>query len=205
MRAGIKLFLFGALCLVTYILLMVRFAMPDPYRCRWRAFVHKTASRIGLFILGIRLTVKGKSPRAPFILVTNHLSYVDMFILASQSGPLFVAKHETASWPLIGTFIKSLGTIFINRQNAHDSLRVGQLIEKANKMGEGVVLFPEGTSSMGMEVLAFRAALFIPAALKGTPVWAGSIRYKPPLEILRRTCRFAGGEIWNFGPIGCHC
>src|SRR5271170_4809721 len=180
MRAIIKLILFGSLCLLTYILLMVRFLFPNPLRSKWRVLVLKKASFVGLAILGVRLKIIGEFPKAPFTLVTNHLSYVDMFILASQSGCIFIAKHETASWPVIGPFIKSLGTIFINRQSARDSLRVGKLIEEVLLAGEGIVIFPEGTSSAGSDVLPFKAALLLPAAVKGFPVWAASIYYRTP-------------------------
>ena len=172
--------MFGTLCFLTYILLMMRFLFPNPFRRQWRVFIHQKASCIGLMILGVRLRIKGKFPAAPFILVTNHLSYVDMFILASQTGCIFVAKQETASWPLIGAFIKSLGTIFVNRQSARDSLRVTQLIKDAMDSKEGVAIFPEGTSSPGKEVLPFKAALLRLAAVNNTPVWAASIYYKTP-------------------------
>ena len=180
MRAIIKLILFGSLCLLTYILMMMRFILPNPNRRHWRASILKNASKLGLAILGVRLKIIGQFPKAPFTLVTNHLSYVDMFILASQSGCIFVAKQETASWPVIGPFIKSLGTIFINRQNARDCLRVEKLIEEALLADEGIVIFPEGTSSPGSEVLPFKAALLRPAAVKGFAVWAGSIFYRTP-------------------------
>jgi len=180
MRANIKLILFASLCMLTYILLMMRFILPNPTRRYWRAGILKYASKVGLVILGIRLKIKGKFPKAPFLMVTNHLSYTDMFILASQTGCIFVAKQETASWPGIGSFIKSLGTIFINRQNARDTVRVGQVITEELMAKEGIIIFPEGTSSPGREVLPFKAALLQPAAINDFPVWAGSIHYQTP-------------------------
>src|SRR5207237_719547 len=84
----------------------------------------------------------GRPPSPPFLLAANHLSYVDVFVLASRLPVRFVAKVEVRRWPVLGPISRGFGTIFINRSDRRDIPRVLAEIEQALGRGEGIILFP---------------------------------------------------------------
>ena len=131
-------------------------------------------------IFGMRITVQGKPPTPPFFLVTNHLTYLDGIVLASQLGCVFLAKSEVADWPVLGFLARQVNVIFVQRQKRYDTLRVNDLIADTLARGEGVVMFAESTTSKGDAVQPFKTALFESAARNGFPVHYAAIRYVAP-------------------------
>ena len=90
--------------------------LPAPRaRRRARNAVFRAWARVCLRVAGGRLRVEGPAPRAPFLLVCNHLGYVDVPVLAACTGAWFVAKMEIRGWPLVGVLCRSAGTLFIDR------------------------------------------------------------------------------------------
>jgi len=128
----------------------------------------------------MRVTTEGAPPRAPFFLVTNHLSYTDVVLLASQLDCIFVAKREVQAWPFLGALTASVDSIFLDRENLRDILRVNDEIEHALERGDGIVVFAEGTSSRGETVLPLRPSLLELPARKDLPVRYASISYRTP-------------------------
>ncbi len=147
----------------------------------WRSFSFRTWARLTNTLLGIRVQSKGTPPRAPFFLVSNHLSYMDIVAFAAHLDCVFVAKSEVANWPILGLLCRSMGTIFVDRNSRMDVLRVNRLIEQDLRSGKGVLLFPEGTSTPGAEVLPFHSALLEPAVQQGCPVSFATINYRTPV------------------------
>ncbi|MBI3449486.1 MAG: 1-acyl-sn-glycerol-3-phosphate acyltransferase [Acidobacteria bacterium] len=142
-----------------------------------RGRVVRLWARAMLRILGARLEVRGKRPEGPFLLVANHLGYVDVLVLASQLDCVFVAKDDVASWPLVGRLCRTAGTLFVSRERKSDAPRAAARIESALREGRSVVLFPEGTSSEGATVLPFKSALLGAAARAGVPVACAALTY----------------------------
>lgn len=180
-RAVWKGILFLLLSLGFYLTWLVVFPLLLPFRQaarRWRGFIFRTWAVTMLRLLGAKLTVRGTPPRPPFFLVSNHLSYVDVIVLAAQLDCVFVAKSDIAHWPLFGLFSRSFNTIFIDRSNRQDIPRVNALIENVMHQGWGVVVFPEGTSTRGAEVWPFRTSLLEPPARAGWPVSYASLSYR---------------------------
>ncbi|HSR92782.1 MAG TPA: lysophospholipid acyltransferase family protein [Gemmatimonadales bacterium] len=130
------------------------------------------------WILGVRVDPLGVPPRAPFLLVANHLSYLDVVILAARLEAVFVAKQEVAKWPVIGLLASVMDTIFVDRNAPRDTIRVMGRLEAAVTAGDGVVLFAEATSSPGSDVLPFRPALLEWAARHEHPVYHASLSYR---------------------------
>jgi 1-acyl-sn-glycerol-3-phosphate acyltransferase len=147
-------------------------------RARWQSRVLRHWARATCTILGIRIESSGPHPGPPFLLVSNHLGYIDIAVLASQLDCVFVAKREVANWPIIGHLCRQVGTIFIDREHRSDVMRANAMIEQAIDQSRGVVLFPEGTSSRGSEVLRFRSSLLEIAARRDIPVNYAAIRYE---------------------------
>jgi 1-acyl-sn-glycerol-3-phosphate acyltransferase len=145
---------------------------------QWRNWGFRNWAKSMLVALGINLNVEGISPAIPCVLVTNHLSYLDIVILAARFDCVFVAKSEVASWPIIGFLCQSMATIFIDRNRPRDILRVNRLIENALRTGKNVMFFPEGTTTEGTGVLPFKSALFEPAVLTNMPIAIASISYE---------------------------
>ena len=178
------MFRLTALCLMTcvmYITLVAGLAVALPFtqaRTRWRGFMLRRWARATASLLKIKIALSGVAPRTPFFLVSNHLSYVDIAVLASQLDCAFIAKRDVACWPVIGLLCQSIGTIFIDRRNRRSILEVNAEVECAFHDGRGVVLFAEGTSTRGAEVLPFKPSLLEPAAKAGLAVSYAAISYR---------------------------
>lgn len=126
--------------------------------------------------MDIRITVEGDSP-APGLIVSNHLSYLDILVFAAVAGSTFVAKREVKSWPAIGWIASLSGTIYIDRARRTDTHAIQPEMQSALAVGLRLVVFPEGTSSDGSGLLPFHSSLFQPAINLKAPVTAASLRY----------------------------
>ena len=133
-------------------------------------------------ILGIRMTVEGQPPTGAFVLVTNHVSYVDIMVLASRVNSAYVAKADLRGWPLLGRIFGTADTIFIDRGRKRDLLRVIEAVQESLDRGLGVSLFPEGTSGRGDGILRFKPSLLEIAATKSYPVHYATLTYRAPPE-----------------------
>jgi 1-acyl-sn-glycerol-3-phosphate acyltransferase len=116
-------------------------------------------------ILGLRLNIEGSVARERgVLLISNHVSWLDIAVLSTVAPVSFVAKQEVASWPFVSWLAKLQRTVFVDRA------RRRQVTDKANEIGERlkagdhIVLFAEGTSSDGNAVVPFKTPLF--AAVK---------------------------------------
>ena len=178
-RAAIRLVLFVASTLGLYSIWFVSRVFISN-KLRWRQTIFGAWTDSFVRISNLRIEVKGKPPTPPFFLVTNHLSYTDIAAIRAVVKGVFVAKHEVESWFLAGRICRDMGTVFINRTNRRDIPRAGAEIIKRLNQGEGVVVFPEGTSTKGEEVLPFNSSFFEFAARSNIPVSYASITYQTP-------------------------
>ncbi|GGP26900.1 lysophospholipid acyltransferase family protein [Silvimonas amylolytica] len=113
-------------------------------------------------ILGITVRVQGIAPgRYPpnHLLLSNHISWLDIFILNAVTVSRFVAKSEIREWPLIGRLCCHTGTLFIEREKKRDAHRVNNAMIEALQSEHCVAVFPEGTTSDGSRILPFRSSL----------------------------------------------
>jgi len=149
-------------------------------RLAWCNRMSRTWFRALARILGMRVVLHGRPPRPPFLLVSNHQSYVDIVLLGGAAGGVFVAKAEIARWPVFGHLGRSVGTVFVDRTTKRDLTRAAALIERALDDGRGVVLFPEGTTGPGPHLLPFKPSLLEVAAAHDLPVHHAVLRYAHP-------------------------
>jgi lyso-ornithine lipid O-acyltransferase len=111
-------------------------------------------------LLGVRIQVIGKRLRQhPLLIVSNHVSWLDISVITSLAPVVFVAKREIASWPLFGLLAKLQRSVFVDRSRRHKTHEVNAEIAQRLAEGDPVVLFGEGTSSDGNRILPFRTAL----------------------------------------------
>jgi 1-acyl-sn-glycerol-3-phosphate acyltransferase len=121
-----------------------------------------------LWLCGVRLGPNlqalsaelAKRVPSPSLVVANHISWLDIFLVHAVLPATFIAKSEIRSWPLAGLLVQASGTIFVERGNRH---AVRSLMKEAMTrldLGERVIFFPEGTTSRGESVLKFHTSLF---------------------------------------------
>ncbi|MFM2035270.1 MAG: hypothetical protein RL459_535 [Pseudomonadota bacterium] len=121
--------------------------------------------------LGIALRVLGKPAVAgPLLLVANHISWLDITALHAARFCRFVSKSEVRGWPVIGALAAGVGTLFIERASRRDALRVVHHVAQSLKEGDVVAVFPEGTTSDGLNLLPFHANLIQAAISAEVPV-----------------------------------
>jgi 1-acyl-sn-glycerol-3-phosphate acyltransferase len=143
-------------------------------RAEWMHF----CGRIGLAAMGIHYRVEGDVPTGSTLIVANHLSYLDIVIASVALPCAFVAKEEIGSWPFFGPLSKMGGAIFVDRSSRASAWEAAD--EMVLRLGTGVpvVLFPEGTSTDGSEVMRFHSTLFAPAVEGRLPVAPAAIFYE---------------------------
>lgn len=177
LRSAIKFLLFFAVSIVIYCLWLTG-SLVIPNEQYWRQIVFRNWARYFVWLSGMKIELIGEKPRPPFFLVSNHLSYADIPLLRAVLDCVFVAKGEIKDWFLAGRMVSDMANIFVNRTNRRDIPRAGSEIIKALERGEGVVVFPEGTSSKGEHVLPFNSSFFEFAAKSDLPVHYASISYR---------------------------
>ncbi|WP_016834338.1 lysophospholipid acyltransferase family protein [Herbaspirillum lusitanum] len=134
-------------------------------------------SRKLLRICGIAIRIDSPLPIPRSLLVSNHVSWLDIFAVNSLQPCRFVAKSEIRSWPLIGWLCAKTGTIFISRGKASDVRRIFKGIVESIEAGDRVAFFPEGTTAAQGKLLPFHANLFEAALDARVPVQPYALRY----------------------------
>lgn len=142
-----------------------------------RAMVLHHWSRRLLRRLNVSLFVEG-TPPAQGLIVSNHLSYLDILVFSAAAPCVFVAKKEVRSWPGVGWIATLAGAIYIDRSRRSATHSIQPAIQAALAGGLRLVLFPEGTSSNGKQLLPFRSSLLQPAVADGAPVTAARLHYE---------------------------
>jgi 1-acyl-sn-glycerol-3-phosphate acyltransferase len=136
----------------------------------------RTARTI-LQVHGVDVRAEGTHPRGACIVVANHLSYIDPLVVSAVAPCIAIAKGETRDWPLIGRGLKALGVIFVQRGDPYSGAAAIRRAWRALRVGATVLNFPEGTTSDGRDVGAFRRGVFGLALLAGVPVVPARITY----------------------------
>jgi 1-acyl-sn-glycerol-3-phosphate acyltransferase len=154
-------------------------ASADPRRA---AMLAVDCARRTLTILRVDVALRGETglDDGPLLVVANHVSWLDVYLLNALAPARFVAKSEVRRWPLVGAMAATCGTLFIVRGSYRDAARVKDEVAAALRRGERVVVFPEATTTDGTRVARFYAALLQAAIDAGVPVQPVAIRYVGP-------------------------
>jgi 1-acyl-sn-glycerol-3-phosphate acyltransferase len=111
-------------------------------------------------LVGVRIREVGiRTADTPVLILSNHVSWLDICVIGALNPVVFIAKSEVARWPVFGWLAKLQRTIFIDRKARHKTGAATEEIAGRLLGGDAVVLFAEGTSSDGIRILPFRSAL----------------------------------------------
>jgi 1-acyl-sn-glycerol-3-phosphate acyltransferase len=137
-----------------------------------RSHVQRSYCRLMLRCLGVRITVSGGPIRnlQGVLVVSGHVSWVDIFAIGSVMPGRFVAKSEMTTWPGLGMLARLMKVIPIERENLRSLPNVVHTIAERLRAGQTVVAFPEGTTWCGLAYGRFRPAMFQAAVDAGRPV-----------------------------------
>jgi 1-acyl-sn-glycerol-3-phosphate acyltransferase len=159
---------------------ILRVVFPRATTARRRALVGWFSAKL-LRIVGVATRVEGEPPgehEAGAMIASNHVSWLDIFVVSSVRPTRFIAKSEIRDWPLVGWIVERAGTIFIRRERRRDTARISDLVRAALADGDRVGLFPEGMCTEGDELLKFHSSLFEPAVVNRAHVHPCAIRYQ---------------------------
>lgn len=131
-----------------------------------------------LALWDIHLQVRGQPVRnGPALIVANHISWLDISVIHAARHCRFVSKSDIRNWPLVSTLATGAGTLYIERTNRKDALRMVKDMADAMKNGDVVAVFPEGTTSDGRDLLPFHANLIQSAIQAEAPVQPMSLQF----------------------------
>lgn len=180
LRFGFRLVWFaGEICFAVFgfVLALCSGRTEGARRAGVRARCLQRHARRTLRVLNVNVSVSGPAP-ACGLLVSNHLSYLDILVLGSITPAIFVSKSEVRGWPVFGWLARRAGTLFIERARRSDVARVNDEVDRLLEAGMLLVVFPEGTSSDGRDVLPFKSSLLEPIVGRRHPLSVAHISYE---------------------------
>lgn len=135
-------------------------------------------SRTMLEKIGIELRIIGQpAPTGPMLLVANHISWLDITSMHAARYCHFVSKASIKQWPIIGTLSDATGTLYVERENRRDALRVVHRMADALREQQVVAVFPEGTTSSGESLLPFHPNVLQAAIQADAPLQTVALSY----------------------------
>ena len=147
-------------------------------RTRVGVFVMTLYCRYGLWILGVKVNLINFKPVPNALYVCNHLSYLDVLVIASHIPSCFVTSVEVKETPFLGQLCVMAGCLFVERRNKLNILvEIRELTEALNR-GFSITIFPEATSTDGSSVLRFRKPLYFSAVEAKRPVVPMCLNYR---------------------------
>jgi len=201
MRVAIKLLRGIWHVLVGWVTIYFRFPKLNSQQREARVQVWATQL---LRIWDIELEVRGKPVLlGPALLVCNHISWLDIVVIHATRHCRFVSKSELREWPLIGTLATGAGTLYIERENRKDAVRMVKEMARALIEGDVLAVFPEGTTGDGFDMLPFHANLIQSAIDANAPVQPLALQFvDAQTNEISLAARFIGddtlvGSIWS--------
>jgi len=174
--AFIRLVLLTVITLLTVILALPCFYLSKKSR-KVSYATARTWGRISLFILNVHTKVLGDIPKERVLLMPNHQTFFDVFLVLTYYPSSIVAKKEIGDWPILRLAIQLGRIILVDRSTLKSMLRTMRSIDQEVKSGGSVILFPEGTTYGGPMTKAFKPGSFKIAEETKTPIIPVAIKY----------------------------
>jgi 1-acyl-sn-glycerol-3-phosphate acyltransferase len=166
-------------------------------RGRARSTAVRALARALLAALGVRWSVRGRAARPGSLLVANHVSWLDVVVLAAAAPARLVAKAEVRGWPAVGALAAASGTIFVDRSRPRALPDTVAEVAAALRAGTSVAVFPEGTTYCGVDRGPFRPAMFQAAVDAGVPVVPLSVVHLAGGRETRATAFLGDDTLWT--------
>ena len=176
----IALFLNIILCIAVLFFVRIIFFRSGLRRIRITAGIVRISSKLMVRILGIKINLVGHKEflkEEGIFFVSNHLSYIDGVTISSLWPLVFIGRSDLKEWPLFGALTTLSDTIFVNRINYSNIKLELERIISVLRAGANVILFPEGTSTDGKELLPFKTSFFEAPLKAGCKIVPLAIRY----------------------------
>lgn len=142
--------------------------------------------------LGVKREVRGELAHGATLVVSNHVSWMDIMAINSVRTCQFVSKIEVASWPIVGPMVTLAGTLYIDRSKRRDAQRVLHVMANQLKAGRCLAVFPEGTTGPGPQLLHFHANLLQAAIDAQSDVQVVVLRYADAVHAFSPHASYVG-------------
>lgn len=175
-RAFVRLLIFPTISFFCALVALVLRAFRVRHRTVYAVFAFwRRAMR---WVLNIQVMQEGRIPGDACIIMANHRSYLDVIMIPSRTPLVFVAKASVRKWPIIGWGGDGMKTIWVDRNDAQSRKRTRKRIMARIRQQLSVVIFPEGTTTVGPDLLPFKPGMFHAVAGGFIPIVPVAIEYR---------------------------
>lgn len=172
--------LIGFITLVTMIISAITLYLVINNESKRKALIEICQRRLCAILLrcfNVEIQYIGSPSKEAKLLVANHISWLDALLFMPAPKLRFIAKSQVKNWPVIGLLAQLLGTVFIRRENKFQVYRSLPNAQRHIRDGDNLVIFPEGTTTVGLDVQTFRPMMFEVAKRESCLVQPVAIRY----------------------------
>lgn len=149
----------------------------NQWRSRWARYAFRSWCALTCRAINVRISSYGERDQKAALIVCNHVSWLDILVIAAVCDTYFLSKSEVAKWPFIGPIAKGLGTLFIERGGKNAAQRSSEKIISYLQSGKTLLFFPEGTTTNGTYVSKFHARIYKSAVDAQADVQPIAIRF----------------------------
>ena len=151
------------------VLIVIAFASILPFHGLWRLFRLRSPwprlfTKLSRIIVGARVTIMGAPRKSDVLFIANHVSWIDILLLAGETGSAFVARADMAPWPVLGWMATLNNSVYVARDQRLDVGAQAVAMKAALQTHQPLTLFPEGTTAGGDALLPFRSSLLAAVA-----------------------------------------
>lgn len=146
---------------------------------KWALGTQRFWSIVMLKVFGVKTVIHGEKPEVG-LMMSNHQSYIDIWLIPKYAITVFVAKAEVKKMPLVGWGASAVDTVYVDRSSKESRRATKNEIAGRLKKGRSVIIFPEGTTGDGNGVLLLKPGMFFAAAEEGFPIIPVAIYYENP-------------------------
>lgn len=148
-----------------------------PFGHRFALGTQRFWSATMLWVFGVKTVLHGQKPKVG-LMMSNHQSYIDIWLIPKYAITVFVAKAEVKKMPLVGWGASSVNTVYVDRNDKESRQKTKNEISNRIKNGRSVIIFPEGTTGDGNGLLPLKPGMFFNAAEAGFPIIPVAIFYE---------------------------
>ena len=150
-----------------------------PFGHRFSLRTQRLWSVVMLWVFGVRTVQHGPKPKVG-LMMSNHQSYIDIWLIPKYAITVFVAKAEVKKMPLVGWGASAVHTVYVDRSSKESRQKTKNEIAQRIRKGRSVIIFPEGTTGSGDGLLPLNPGMFFTAAEEGFPIIPTAIFYEDP-------------------------